>query len=416
MHRAPPAARTRRFGGHVGRSLAEGDVHRESGALPRRAFHSKLAFHKIEHVAHDGEPESRALNARSRGVALPFEGHEHALHERGLHPYALIGHDEAEAGEALGHAGVLGHADAHGAASRRVLDGVVHQLGEHVGQAHGIHEHAIVGQRLNVAGQGDVGAVRQIHHVHARLQNQLGKRAFRLGQLHMARFHAADLQRLVHHVEQLLGSGQHFVAVGAHPLGLATMGRDERRVAHHGVQRRADVVGHVREERVFRHVGGLGLGKGVAQHGTVLEFAGIGLAQLGVHRLQLVGPLAQLVRGVVDEHVEELARAQRDVVAVVLYPTHRAVAADDAVLHVVHGVPVGLNLTADGVLHGLDVLGVHHAGEGAARQRDELLLVSAAEDAQAGLVDVDHRLVAIGMVDEKAAWHMSENVADVELG
>ena len=77
---------------------------------------------------------------------------------------------------------------------------------------------------------------------------------------------------------------------------------------------------------------------------------------------------------------------------------------------------VGLNLTADGVLHGLDVLGVHHAGEGAARQRDELLLVSAAEDAQAGLVDVDHRLVAIGMVDEKAAWHMSENVADVELG
>ena len=51
-----------------------------------------------------------------------------------------------------------------------------------------------------------------------------------------------------------------------------------------------------------------------------------------------------------------------------------------------------------------------------ARQRDELLLVSAAEDAQAGLVDVDHRLVAIGMVDEKAAWHMSENVADVELG
>ncbi len=25
---------------------------------------------------------------------------------------------------------------------------------EHVGQAHGIHEHAIVGQRLNVAGQG----------------------------------------------------------------------------------------------------------------------------------------------------------------------------------------------------------------------------------------------------------------------
>ena len=173
-------------------------------------------------------------------------------------------------------------------------------------------------------------------------------------------------------------------------------------------------MGHVREERVFRHVGGLGLGKGVAQHGTVLEFAGIGLAQLGVHRLQLVGPLAQLVRGVVDEHVEELARVQRDVVAVVLYPTHRAV--DDAVLHVVHGVPVGLNLTADGVLHGLDVLGVHHAGEGAARQRDELLLVSAAEDAQAGLVDVDHRLVAIGMVDEKAAWHMSENVADVELG
>lgn len=71
-----------------------------------------------------------------------------------------------------------------------------------MGQAHGIHEHAIVGQRLNVAGQGDVGAVRQIHHVHARLQNQLGKRAFRLGQLHMARFHAADLQRLVHHVEQ----------------------------------------------------------------------------------------------------------------------------------------------------------------------------------------------------------------------
>lgn len=68
------------------------------------------------------------------------------------------------------------------------------------------------------------------------------------------------------------------------------------------------------------------------------------------------------------------------------------------------------------MLHGLDVLGVHHAGEGAARQRDELLLVSAAEDAQAGLVDVDHRLVAIGMVDEKAAWHMSENVADVELG
>ena len=108
------------------------------------------------------------------------------------------------------------------------------------------------------------------------------------------------------------------------------MGRDERRVAHHGVQRRADVVGHIREERVFRHVGGLGLGKGVAQHGTVLEFAGIGLAQLGVHRLQLVGPLAQLVRGVVDEHVEELARVQRDVVAVVLYPTHRAVAADDA--------------------------------------------------------------------------------------
>ena len=56
------------------------------------------------------------------------------------------------------------------------------------------------------------------------------------------------------------------------------------------------------------------------------------------------------------------------------------------------------------------------AGEGAARQRDELLLVSAAEDAQAGLVDVDHRLIAISMVDEKAAWHMSENVADVELG
>ena len=62
-HRPPPAARARRLGGHIGRSLAEGDVHRESGALPRHAFHSKLAFHKIEHVAHDGEPESRALNA-----------------------------------------------------------------------------------------------------------------------------------------------------------------------------------------------------------------------------------------------------------------------------------------------------------------------------------------------------------------
>ena len=285
-----------------------------------------------------------------------------------------------------------------------------------MGQAHSVHKHAVVGQRLNIADQGDIGTIGQVHHVHAHLHDQLGKRAFRLGQLHVARLHTADLQRLVHHVEQLLGGGQHLVTVGAHPLGLAAMGRDERRIAHHGVQRRADVVGHIREERVFRHVGGLGLGKGVAQHGAVLDLAGIGFAQLGVHGLQLVGALAQLVRGVVDEHVEELARVQRDVVAVVLYPTHRAVAADDAVLHVVHGVPVGLNLTADGVLHGLDVLGVHHAGEGAARQRDELLLVSAAEDAQAGLVDVDHRLVAISMVDEKAAWHMSENVAEVELG
>lgn len=113
-------------------------------------------------------------------------------------------------------------------------------------------------------------------------------------------------------------------------------------------------MGHIREERVFRHVGGLGLGKGVAQHG--------------------------------------------------------------AVLHVVHGVPIGLNLAADGVLHGFDVLGMHHAGEGAARQRDELLLIRAAEDAQAGLVGVDHRLVAVGTVDEEAARHVGENVADIELG
>ena len=95
---------------------------------------------------------------------------------------------------------------AHGGTGRRVLHGVVDQLGKQVREAHDVGLNAIVHDAGHVGFQGDAAALRGLGEIAPHLLDGGGERALGHYQLHMARLHAADLQGFVHHIEQLVRS------------------------------------------------------------------------------------------------------------------------------------------------------------------------------------------------------------------
>lgn len=100
------------------------------------------------------------------------------------------------------------------------------------------------------------------------------------------------------------------------------------------------------------------------------------------------------------------------VMAVIVHPAHRAVPADDAVLHVVHAVLAAIDLIQNGAGDGLVILGTHHALEGVARQLPEFRKVGAAENVKNRLVGVQKGFGFLGAVDKKSTGHMPADLRD----
>ena len=115
----------------------------------------------------------------------------------------------------------------------------------------------------------------------------------------------------------------------------------------------------------------------------------------------------RLLRGVGQKDVEHIPHGlAADEVAVVLDPAQCAVPPDDPVFHIVQVELTGGDLTADALLHLLQVLRMHHAAEGSPGQRHELLGTLALEDPQQPSVGVEDLLPAPGPVDEETPGHL----------
>ncbi len=113
----------------------EGKGNADPSARALSAFHRDRAVHQIHNVFGDGHPQTSALNAAERGIALPLKGLKNAADKFLAHTDAVVLDDKLIIGEALGGAGLFQRRHRDGAAGVGIFDGVAQQVEQHLVEA-----------------------------------------------------------------------------------------------------------------------------------------------------------------------------------------------------------------------------------------------------------------------------------------
>ena len=296
----------------------------------RGALDLDLPAHGLEQAPGDDEPEARpAESARRRGVEL-LEGLEQVGHALGRDADARVAHLDlhlvAAVADALGacldvHVATLGE-----------LHGVRQEVDHDLAQATGVAEQSHGGARGELERELDVVARGLARHEIDRALDARAQVERHVLEVEVPRLDLREVEDVVDDREQVLAARLHHPQV----LGLLRLERRlEQQVgeADDGVERRADLVAHVREKLALRVRGLLGAC-------ARLDERGLGAPALG-----------HVVRDGVDALAREIGRA------VPQQPAVRAVLRLVAVLEL-HGV-VALREPRGGAHRRLAVLGVH---------------------------------------------------------
>ena len=237
-------------------------VHPEIAALTRCTGYPGAAAHELAQAFDDGQPQpGTTIPARGAGVCL-HKGLEQTGHLLGRQPDAGIRHMPLQAIRALraGHQPRL-KLDFPGV---RELDGVAHQVHQHLPQAVAIpldvarHLGRLVGHQRHALGLCLGGVerpdfIQQGLHIH-HADHQVGLPRLDLGQI----------QHVVHDGHQRTPGG---LGLG-HQLALLRRqlaGQHQVRDAQQRIEGRADLMAHVGQELALAFVGALGLFLGLLQ-------------------------------------------------------------------------------------------------------------------------------------------------------
>ena len=221
--------------GHI-----EGDGERRP--LAQLALTLDRASHEVDHLLGDGQTEARALHLVHAAVGLARERVVHALHELLAHAYARVGHAVDQAHHAGRVARQLLQVDVDASVRLGVLEGVRHDVDEHLVDAQLVGIEVLVLHVVGVDAEVDAlvldHGLGDVSEVLCHLSDREGCR--RQGEL--AAFHLGNVQDVVDEREQVVARQLNLAqAVLDDGLVVDVELRDGRQ-AQNRVHRRADVM------------------------------------------------------------------------------------------------------------------------------------------------------------------------------
>ena len=267
-------------------------------------MHVDAALHGLDQPARDRQPQSRAGMASRQGAVDLGEALEQAAFKLRRHAHARVDHLDAQ------HAVGIGNAGPHPAKVSE-LDGVGHEIEEHLAQPHGV--------RLDAAGQVRLEAGVKIQSLARRLDPDQIQGLFHefdqgeglFVQVDLACLDAGEAQYVVDYGEQRLAAGVDAVDKGAGAGGHVRHSAQEPGEAQNAGQGRADLVAHIREKFGLGPCARLGL-LAFAQQGRLAFFQlrpfggdahGEGeFARQLVEQLDLAGAETRRIAGIDDQH------------------------------------------------------------------------------------------------------------------
>ena len=232
----------------------EREQHRKPAAFSLFALHVDAAVHAVHDGLRDGHAQTRALDAAHRGRALPLEGFEDPGYEFLAHADAGVRDRQLVIRQVVPASGLL-QGDGDRAPFRRKFIGVAHQIEQNAVEPVGVAQHPAVLDGVTVHRKGHVLLAHLFgKHVPDTVQHiaQIGLRRL---QLHVPGLDAAHLQHVVDEGQQMVAGGADLLQIAVHVFGAGVFPQAQLRVADDGVERRAQVVGHVGEELALRRIG-----------------------------------------------------------------------------------------------------------------------------------------------------------------
>ena len=249
---------------HIQKLEVDGDG--KPRALSGPAFHLDVATHHAHKALRDGHAESRSLDCCRLLVVCTRERFEQVLLEILRHADAVVFKDKFVAGDTMGVGGPFRHRERDGPAIGSVLDGIAHQVHEHLLDAVAVADDIFVNHVRNVKLQGVVVAFElRLGHRKQRVHEFREVEIF-LVQFHLARLDLVHVEHLVDERKQVARGFRNFLETVFHAFPVVQVGGRDCRHADNPVHGRTDVVAHARKEVTFRLAGGIRRVNGVAQH------------------------------------------------------------------------------------------------------------------------------------------------------
>ena len=249
------------------------------------------AAHHLDEIAHERQPEpGTAELARRTAVAL-HEAVEHLGLALGLHADACVANLEAHEPSGLGC-----HTAQRDGAVLRELDGVVHQVAQHLVQALlvGAHRQRFVLHALGLQHQSTCPGARG--HLGHDARQRAGDRHGLVREHEPSGLDARHVEDVLDERAQLHGTGMCLAHRDALFLGVVAQAvRDQPEEAEDAIERRAQLVRGVRQELVFEARGLAQPLVAVGQLGVALLDAAAGGEQRLRHVIEPVGEQRQFV-------------------------------------------------------------------------------------------------------------------------
>jgi hypothetical protein len=221
------------------RTLGQGE--RERAAAARAAVDLDAPAHRHGEPLGDGQPEPRPRHAARRGEAL--EGQEEQLRVGRRDARARVGDGDADARPVARPRGDDGDLPA----GQVVLDRVGEQVDEDLPQPLGVGVQAQARVDAALDPELPLGGVRG--HERERVVDHLRERDLRGAQAELALLDARDVQDLVDEPHEMLAGLRDVVQ--ALPVAPVVLELEELGEAEDGVERRAQLVAHPRQEAVL---------------------------------------------------------------------------------------------------------------------------------------------------------------------
>ena len=257
----------------IGRLLVgDPEIHREDkfGPFALLRGDGDPAAHHLHDVSGDRHAEAGPLDPRDRGRFFPRERIEDRFGKLLAHADAVVPAAELECGIAGFRHGFLHDPQRDRAARPRVFDGVGDQIEPHLIEAQLVAVHELVPDVHRVDEEIVLfGLDVRVHDVPERVED-VRQRLHFLVQDHLAGFDAAHVQHVVDQREEMFRGTRVGRQILLNAFGFVDVACREPGEPDDRVHRRADVVGHIAQERRFGAVRRLRHLQGVLEFGLLL--------------------------------------------------------------------------------------------------------------------------------------------------